>query len=221
MLNSLRAGSGDRIRQSALLLQHLVNLETAVPAANEELLKTQKGMFFVTLYAALEFTLTTAVSEFLSELQSLSTAPKTYKSGLLPTLLNREFNAAFSASKRLTWTHRRSLINRVFAADPCTIDNDVFPAESTNVSADHFEEIWQQLELPGASLPPGINPWTLNEIKEHRNAIAHGREKASSIGARFTLAALDDRHRAVEAICAYTVLSFEEHLKNKSYLSQS
>ena len=101
----------------------------------------------------------------------------------------------------------------------CAIDNDIFPAESTNISADHFQVIWNQLEIPGSALPPGVNPWTVNEIKEHRNAIAHGRERAATIGSRFTLTALEDRHRAVEAICAYTVISFEEHLAQRTFLA--
>ena len=219
MLASLRAGSGDRVRQSFVLIQQLRQMEAAGESANEEILKIQKGLFFVSLYASLEFTLTNAVSEFLSALQTSAVEPRQYRVGLLPTLLNREFNAVTGSSKKTNWDHKRSLIERVFSQNACTIDNDIFPAESTNISADHFQTIWNQLEIPGDPLPPGVNPWTVNEIKEHRNAIAHGREKAATIGSRFTLTALEDRHRTVESICAYTVMSFEEHLSQRTFLA--
>lgn len=217
MLASLRSGSSDRIRQSFLLLQHLKQVDAVADPANDELIKTQKGFVFVSFYAALEFTLTTAVSDFLSYIQPAALNPGKYKPSLLPTLLNREFNAVVGASKRTAWEKKLSLVERLFSNNPCTIDNDVFPAESTNISADHFAMIWRQFSIPGSPLPTGINPWTLNEIKEHRNAIAHGRETASTIGARFTLNALEDRHRSVEAICAHTVLAFEEHLANRTF----
>ena len=219
MLASLRSGSGDRVHQSFVLLQHLRQLESLGVEGNEELVKTQKGMFFISLYASLEFTLTNAVADFLSELQKSAQEPSRYRIGLLPTILNREFNAVAGSSRRTNWNHRRSLFERFISSNPCTIDNDVFPAESTNISADHFQAIWSQLEIPGNAMPPGVNPWTINEIKEHRNAVAHGREKAVTIGSRFTLTALEDRHRAVEAICAHTVLSFEEHLAKKTFLA--
>lgn len=219
MLVSLRSGSSDRIRQSSLLLQHLRQLEAVGIAGNEELLKTQKGLLFISLYASLEFTITNSVSEFLSELQTSAQAPHTYRVSLLPTLMNREFNAVIGASKRTVWSHKQNLVNRIFANDVCAIDNDVFPTDGTNISAEHFQAVWSQLAIPGSALPPGVNPWTINEIKEHRNAIAHGRERAATIGARFSLAALEDRHRIVEEICAHTVLSFEEHILNRTFLA--
>lgn len=221
MLAALRSGSSDRVRQSSLLLQHLRQLEIAGVAGNEELLKTQKGLFFISLYASLEFTITNSVSEFLSSLQASAQAPGFYRVSLLPTLLNREFNAVLGASKRTIWNHKQNLVNRMFAGDVCTIDNDIFPTESTNISADHFQAVWSQLAIPGNPLPAGVNPWTINEIKEHRNAIAHGRERAAAIGARFSLSALEERHRIVEEVCAHTVISFEEHLSNRTFLAKT
>lgn len=218
MLASVRTGSSDRIRQSFLLLQQLKQSEAASVSTNEELFRIQKGVLFVSLYASLEFTLTTAVSDFLTALQAEAVEPGKYRIGLLPTLLNREFNAVKGASKKTLWEHKLKLVQRLCSTDACMIDNDVFPADGTNVSADHFEIIWKHFHLPGPALPQGINPWTINEIKEHRNAIAHGRERADKIGSRFTLAALEDRHNSVEALCAHIVLSFEEHLRNRTYL---
>lgn len=219
MLASLRAGSDDRVRQTFLLIQQLRQLETADDAANKEILKIQKGLLFVSLYAALEFTLTNAVSEFLSALQSSAVEPKQYRLVLLPTLLNREFNAVTGSSKLKSWANKRSLIERVFSPDACTIDSDIFPAESTNISADHFQAIWNQLGIPGSPLPPDVDYWAVNEIKNHRNAIAHGRETAATIGSRFTLTVLEKRHRTVELICAHTVISFEEHLTQRTFLA--
>ena len=215
ILGSLHAGLSDRIRQSFIFLQHLRNLDGQ---GDEELIKAQKGMMFVSLYACIEYTLTNGVSAFLSNIQLTAAPPSYYKIGLMPVLLNREFNSVLNGSKRNIWENKLNLVRRIFSTDPCTIDNDVFPADGINISADHFSIIWEQLHLTSPPLPPSVNPWLINEIKEHRNAIAHGREKAASIGARFTIALLEDRHQAVEALCTHTVMSLEEHLQERRYL---
>lgn len=195
------------------------HIESARNPSSDEILKVQKGLFFVSLYACIEYTLTTAVSEFLAALQATPLAPMQYQAALLPTILNREFNAVRDASKRTVWDHRLALVRRVFSPDTCTIDNGVFPAEGTNVSTEHFTAIWRHLQLPGNPIPLSVNPWMINEIKEHRNAIAHGRERAASIGSRFTVDNLEDRHRAVEALCTNTILSIEEHLTTQAFLA--
>lgn len=217
MLNSLRSGSDDRIRQSSMLLQQVKRLESLNDSSLEEAIKVQKGMFFVSLYASIEFTLTNAVSGFLAALQANPSHPESYHTALLTVILNREFNSVID-SKNSLWEAKASLIERIFSKDPATIDNSVFPANGINISADHFVSVWKHLKLPGQPLPDGFNSRVINEIKEHRNAIAHGRERASSIGGRFSLATLEDRHRAVEALCAHTVLSVEDHLVKKTYL---
>lgn len=221
MLPSLRAGSDDRVRQSGLLMQQIRRLEAAADPAFEDLLKVEKGMLFVSLYASIEFTVTAAVSEFLAVLQGTPEKPLNYHPILLTVLLNREFNAVSDPAIRRRWASKASLVETIFSDALCAIDDDVFPAEGTNISLEHLQSIWLHLRIPGVPLPPEVSPWVIGEIKGHRNAIAHGREKASSIGARFSTATLESRCRDVESICAHIVMSFEEHLAKKSYLAST
>lgn len=218
MLSSVRSGSSDRTRQSLLLLQHLKHLEALKDPANDDLLKVQKGMFFVSLYACLEYTLTTAVSEFLAKLQAAPLPAQRYQIGLLPSLLSAEFNAVSSGAKRALWENKLKLIRKVFSPDACSIDNSVFPADGINISVKHFKAIWEHLHLPGDPIPTGVSPWVIDEIKDHRNAIAHGRERAAAIGARFTIGTLEDRYNAVETLCTNTIMSVEDHLLKQTYL---
>lgn len=218
MFVTLRAASDDRVRQAFLLLQQIRRLDPRVDPTVEELARVEKGMLFVSLYACIEFTLTGAVSQFLTELQNAPGLPAAYHPALLTVLLNREFNAVVDASKRTIWKNKALLIERIFGRDACTIDPAVFPADGTNISSEHFESIWKHLQLPGPPLPQGVQTWLVDEIKNHRNAIAHGREKAANIGSRFSVATLESRFRAVQTICEHTILSFEDHLAKKSFL---
>lgn len=218
MLPSVRTGSEDRIRQTSLLMQQILRLESDADPAADEILKIQKGMLFVSMYASIEFTITSAASEFLAVLQAAPAAPRNYQAALLTVILNGEFNSVSDSATKRRWASKAALVEAIFSQTPCTIDNDVFPAEGTNISLEQLNSVWQHLRLPGDSLPTGVSPWVVGEIKEHRNAIAHGRERASVIGSRFSVATLESRCRNVEAICAHIVMSFEGHLQNKSYL---
>lgn len=219
MLEALRSASDDRLRQAFLMLKSIKDIESSNDAQQDELLKTLKGMLFVALYACIEHVLTNSVSSFLSHIRADPLPALKYKASLFPTILSREFNSVTSASKKTVWQKKYELSARIFSEEPSKIENDIFPAESTNISYNHFIDIWSQLGLSGDALPNGIGHWIVNEIKEHRNAIAHGREKASSIGSRFSVPALELKYRDVEAICENTIICFEEHIRQRSYLA--
>lgn len=219
MLTALRTASDDRLRQAFLLLQNIKKLDEENGLEENELLKILKGMFFIALYACIEHILTKSVSDFLLHIQSAPAAPKKYKQSLLPTLLNSELNSLINSSKKNIWQSKSNLISRIFDDAYCAVDNNVFPTDGTNITYDHFQEIWLQLSLPGKAIPPEISHWVVNEIKEHRNAIAHGREKASTIGGRFSVAALESRYRQIEKICTNTIICFQDHINQKTYLA--
>ena len=218
MLPSVRAGSEDRIRQTSLLMQQIRRLEAEEDAVADEILKIQKGMLFVSLYASIEFTITSAVSEFLAVLQATPVSATSYQTALLTVILNSEFNSISDGGNKRRWTSKAELIDAIFSKSPRVIDSGIFPAEGTNISVDHLNSIWRHLKLPGDSLPMGVNPWVIGEIKDHRNAIAHGRERAAVIGSGITIADLESKCSSIEAICTHIVMSFEEHIRNKSYL---
>lgn len=219
MLASLRAASDDRVRQSFLLLQQIQRRESLADPSADELARVEKGMLFVSLYACIEYTLTNAVAEFLAHLQSAPTMPLDYIPELLPVLLNREFSAVIDSSKKNVWLHKANLVATIFSQKQCTIDSAVFPADGVNISSAHFESVWKNFKLPGTALPLGVSHWLLTEIKEHRNAIAHGREKAASIGARFSSSMLETRYRSVQALCAHVIMTFEDYIAKKSFLA--
>lgn len=219
MLTALKIASEERLRQASLLLQNIKQIDASRDTEKDEFLRVSKGMLFVALYACIEHALTNSVSTFLSYIQASPYPPLQYNPSLLPTILNREFNSVVGSSKKAIWQSKSSLIARIFSAVPGTIDNDIFPAEGTNISYDHFLNIWAQLGLPGPALPDGINHWLINEIKEHRNSIAHGREKAANIGARFSVPTLESKYRSVEAVCANTIMCFEDHIRQRTYLA--
>lgn len=222
MFSSISSESSDRIRQAALQLADIKKMEAESDSTTSyEHLKIQKGLLFVSLYAAIEYTITASASQFLLGLQGDPKKPLDYKKYILCTALNAEFNAITSGVKKGLWQKKAQFIDSLFSAQIVNFDNNVFPTDGTNISHDQIAEVWKFFHLPEPVVPDGIHPWLLNEIKNHRNAIAHGREKAANIGGRFTVELLENRLKAVTLLCAHIVNSFDEHYRAQSFLRDS
>lgn len=218
ILNSVSEESQDRIRQALHQLSIIETMEGMGPTVSDENIKVQKGLIFVSMYAAIEYTLTACVSAFLSEIQNERKNQNEYKKYILCASLHAEFNALTDGGVRNSWSKRVRFMDKLKSTDPAFFDATIFPSDGTNISYDQIEMVWKILHLPDPILPDEVHDWMLKELKDHRNAIAHGRETAAAIGSRFTFSVLKSRLREVEVLCGHLVHSFESHLINKGYL---
>ncbi|MWJ27915.1 hypothetical protein GPM19_06800 [Halomonas sp. ZH2S] len=206
----------DRLNQSKELISHVSALEAS--GQSTDLVKIQKGFLFVSLYSSVEYTITNVVSRFLEVISQEQLKPLEFKKYLLCTVLDSKFNALLNSSKKNVWNKKKDLFDALFSTAPAQIDDSVFPTDGINISQQQIEDIWAIFHLAGDAFPSNINPWILREIKEHRNAIAHGREKAAKIGGRYTVNVLNQRVADIETICFHIVSGFENLVNSKDYV---
>lgn len=216
MYQSVELEIMDRLNQSKELISHISNLE--LHNQNSELVKIQKGYLFVSLYSSIEYTVTSIVSRYLEILKQEDLKPMDYHRYLLCAVLDGKFNALAECGKKKIWDKKKEFFDALFSSEPIDIDNSVFPTDGMNISQKQIEDIWSIFNLGGNPMPEGINIWVLNEIKEHRNAIAHGREKAADIGGRYTFNILNQRVSDIERLCFHIVEGFRESSNTKSYI---
>lgn len=205
----------DRLNQSKELIRHICSLEKVEQSS--DLLKIQKGLLFISMYSSIEYTITSVVSRFLELLKQEELKPMEFKKYLLCTVLDSKFNALLGSSKKTVWSKKKELFDALFSSKPAIIDDSVFPTDGINISQQQIEDIWQIFHLSGEAIPTGVHTWILKEIKDHRNAIAHGREKAVTIGGRYTAQTLSQRVSDVESLCFHIVAGFESLTANKAY----
>ncbi|MCW4629975.1 MULTISPECIES: MAE_28990/MAE_18760 family HEPN-like nuclease [Marinomonas] len=205
----------DRLNQSKELISHISSLETVEQSS--DLLKIQKGFLFISMYSSIEYTITSVVSRFLELIKQEELKPMEFKKYLLCTVLDSKFNALLGSSKKMVWHKKKELFDALFSSEPAVIDDSVFPTDGINISQQQIEDIWQIFHLSGEAIPTGVNTWILKEIKDHRNAIAHGREKAVTIGGRYTAQTLMQRVADVETLCFHIVAGFESLTVSKAY----
>lgn len=181
-------------------------------------LKIQKGFLFVSFYASIEFTVTNTVARFLELMKDNPNKASNYKHYILCTILHPYFNAMRDCSKSNVWDKRAEFMDVLFSERDITLDSSIFPSDGINITAKQIKDIWKYFHVNGNALPEGIEEFFLMEIKNHRNAIAHGREKAADIGGRFSLDMLDDKRKNIEKLCRHIFENFKELYLTSGYL---
>lgn len=218
MFESVEREVFDRLKQSKNLLNIIDNLESKRDRLQSEDIKIQKGFLFVSLYSSLEFALVSTAGSFLECVRSSPKKPMEYNKYFLGCILNAEFNSIRDSSKKTVWDKKLRFLDSIFSENTVCIDTAVFPTDGINISYKQLQDIWKFFHLPGSELPDGVEHFLLNEVKDHRNAIAHGRKTASEVGARYTSTVLKEKEHDIALVCLHIIESFKDCYINNLYL---
>ena len=220
MFESVQTEIYERIRQCNTLLRHIKSLEEADDSSLDYLIKIQKGSLFVSLYSVIEYTVVNTCQHFLTHLSFLTHKPSSYKNNIMCIILHSKFEATLNTGKS-RWLKKRDLIDAAFGENTAQIVNTVFPTDGSNIAYNQLSDIWDFFCVPDPILPEGMTTFLLTEIKDNRNAIAHGRKTASEVGGRYSYDDLERKFRAVEKLSLHIYNQFVNHASNETYLKQS
>ncbi len=216
MFKDVQLESNDRILQTASILRNIKDLEK--DSTSQELAKLNKGIAFVSMYASIEYTITQICFNFLSILQNNAYEPLRYKQNLLCIILDSKFKAIMDCSPKNIWTKKSELITCMLSSEKAQIDNTAIPVNGFNIGIREIQLIWHYFHLPEPIFVDDAKRYFIDEIKNHRNAISHGRKKASEVGKRYSLPDIEKRHTYVSMLCSHVIATFDSHTKTKSYL---
>lgn len=209
----------NRLRQSKNIIKIITDLEKE--KIESELIKTQKGLLFVLLYGSIEYALTASVSTYISLINKDPQEILKYKKYFLAVILNSELESIRDCGKKSLWDKKSHLFETLFSDERVNINETIFPTDGINISSKHFADIWKTLHLELPILPETVNAFILQEIKENRNSISHGRLKASEIGSRYTTSELSAKEHDVESICLHVTSTMKTSFEKRLYLYTS
>ncbi|GGP74567.1 hypothetical protein GCM10009347_43110 [Shewanella algicola] len=220
MFNDIDSGLMYRLRQLDSILEYLSDETLTEDTKNSDFYRAQKGLVFVAMYAALEFAITQSVTRTLEVIGQEQAPANRFKSAILCSLFDSHFKALRECGASKVWENRHKLVLAVTGDTEVTnVDSSVFPtAGSMNISYKQLENVWIFFDLDSSPLPEGVQHFVLTEVKEHRNAIAHGRETAMTIGRRFHVTQLDNKARSIKHLCLHITSSFATYCADKRYL---
>ncbi|MFI2817899.1 HEPN domain-containing protein [Vreelandella piezotolerans] len=189
------------------------------PTSTSNKLKSKKGMIFVPLYSVIEYTLHNCATQFLTYLNGLDHPPREYRNELLCLMLNSGFASVAASKGPRVYSSRLSLIDSVYSDTSIPISNDCFPGDAMNVSLSVVKEVWKYFGLQ-ENLSERLGNLYFDEIKENRNAVAHGRETSMNVGKRYTYTELEKRYSFVARFRDLSIESFNGAIAQELYLER-
>lgn len=220
MLMAVRAESTTRLAEVLQLLEQIRDREAIPPIPDPPDAKILRGLFFVHLYSALEFTVNKAVEAFLTEAQVMSIAPEHMHPRFYSVALDSNFASLRNIGEDKRWVKRVELIDLLGVSSPQKIDSQLFGLYLQNVWIRKIEVMFSCLAISQPPVPDPSYRLYVDELVERRNAVAHGRESALQVGSGRRSPDLLIRYTAISATCAHVLDCIEGQHANKGIVLQ-
>ncbi len=194
--------------------------EACSPRDNPHSAVASKGLVFVQLYAVYEFAVTGIVTAALTEIQTHGLQLRDLRLPLLGIVLDPELLSIATVGPTHKWPRRRELFEKTDSSDSAPIPTAYFPGDGSHFRRQQLETIWMIFGLTCPIVPNNRHLGLIEELVEHRNAIAHGRETPDKIGGRFSDVDILARIDLTRDLCLHLIAEMEAHCSNSSNLKR-
>lgn len=193
---------------------------------DEELATTDsvlKGVVYVLLYGALEFTITNCVSRTIEIINDKTL--NLYE--VLPSLWGLIYDSACkrieTAGTNKKWENRYKLFKELTKDKVIEqIESTLFPSSNGNIKEQQLDRVWKTFGLKAPMFEPehmSVKQCLL-ELAEGRMAVAHGRECASQVGSLKTAGDLEGLYDSISRYCSYLIECFTQYINQEEYLQK-
>ena len=178
--------------------------------------KAMKGLFLVALYGAFERSANSVVEQAIAEISSHQIPSNNCMPALLSVFHHSHVQSIRGCSKDNLFEKSMALFNSAASENPIVLQNNPLAEILQNVDGSTLKNIasyfcLQNYEINSSSMG------RLNNLRERRNAVAHGRESAATAGERFSLDELRRLYSIVDAEMTRFIVSLRFHCENKHY----
>lgn len=176
---------------------------------------TAKGLVFVQTYAAYEYTVSSVVRTAIDAICRHNHRLQDLIPSLLALALDAELNSLRDGGERKVWENRLNLFEKALSKTPFdAIGNSVIPHDGSHFRYTQLQMIFRVFGIKRLPVRRRAHIGRINEVVGHRNLIAHGTEKASDIGRRYTRAEIAHIAHQMRSVCLLLIQVFDHHCVN-------
>lgn len=182
-----------------------------------------KGVVYVLLYGALEFTITHCVSRTIEILNDKTL--NLYQ--VLPSLWGLIYDSACkrieTAGTNKKWENRYKLFKELTKDKVIEqIESTLFPSSNGNIKEQQLDRVWKTFGLKAPMFEPEHMSvkQTLLDLANGRMAVAHGRECASQIGSLKSSSDLEELYDSISRYWSYLIECFTQYINQEEYLQK-
>jgi hypothetical protein len=173
--------------------------------------QTAKGMAFVQMYAAYEYTVNTAVQASIDAIMAHAHAYADLRPSLLAIFLQPQLQSLKACAPKNEWENRLALFEMAYSAKAAVIPNVIVPSNGTHYRQPQLRLTFKVMGIKRLPARRIRHLQRIDEVVEHRNAIAHGRETPGAIGRRYSRKDIRRSMRQVKSVCLLFVDVLQSH----------
>ncbi|MDM8550418.1 MAE_28990/MAE_18760 family HEPN-like nuclease [Desulfobacterales bacterium HSG2] len=207
----------ERFSEVMLNLAHIESVEPKEPAETPPYVKIQRGLYYVHLYSALEKTVNEVVEQTILIINGRGVKNKHFETNFNVISLNSKMQSFKSCGYKEYINKSVDVFKSIGSDESFEISNTIFSQSLQNV---WFKIIEQTLDSFGAS-PIIVEPrvrYTIDEVVDKRNAVAHGRETPKVVGERHRADVLRDKTEDIQLVIDLFIDSFETYISDLAYI---
>jgi len=210
MFAALKQKIQQRLVEPRQILDIIISKEKAPPAVDDDEVLVLRGLFYVQLYAAFEYSVNSAAALLIQSINSHSLPVSELVAPLYTVALHSNIQS-LQMSNGSAWEKREKFVASIFSPDPVSIPPNVLENTLQNVWIKELELAYRLLGLSCSVSPsPELIPY-IAEVVDKRNAVAHGRRSAADVGRGTRSNDLTLRLNAISALVIHMVDNFESH----------
>lgn len=179
-----------------------------------------RGLFYVHLYATLEYSVNQAVERLLHAITDLKIKTAHFEPIFLSVALDPEFSSFSDSGKNNRWSKRISFLKKQSSADEAALNLGIFSIYLQNIWKENLLQIFECLFINAPIVPDPALGLYIDEIVNKRNAVAHGRESPARVGVGTRSSDLHIRLDAVSRIITHLIHCFEKHLTELNFVRE-
>lgn len=218
MFTQLRGDVTARFAEVRQLLEVIRKLESVPPTPDPPEAKILRALFFVHLYAGVEFAVSQGVRRLLTEIEKLKVASSHFESPFYSVALDSNFSSLRNVGEDKKWAARSDFLQQQFSSSTGKIRDEVFDLYLQNVWIEKLETIFQCFNIRLPVVPDPSFRLFVDELVDRRNGIAHGRFSALGIGGALRSPELQLRLSAISETCTYVLDCFEKHHLDRAFI---
>ena len=180
---------------------------------------TTKGLMFVQVYAVYEFTVKSVVRQTIESITVHNHKMKDISPSMMALFLDPEWASLRDGGRKNEWKNRLKIFERAFSNDRVELRSETGPP--TDGSHYRYTQLLVIFKVFGIKRRPVRrlrHIQRITEVVDHRNAIAHGQEKAEDIGRRFTRSDILRVIRQMKSVCLLLINVLDDFCADSSRL---
>jgi hypothetical protein len=203
----------DEVRQHLYFTQARAQRSDGVLVA-----RYSRAMAYVMVAASLEAFVNGALRVLCEEINLVGLAVSQAKLGIVSLEQSPRFDSVASSRKQRIWDERAALLQRADSQDRLVLNAEVKPMDGRTIKAAHLRTLWATFEIPGSPLPRPAISFTLEDLSEGRNAVAHGNTDPVSFGRRKPPKDVLDRIDQVEELAVHMIDALNDYVARQGFV---